>query len=137
MLLHWLRRIRAASAARFAAGEDGDDNDEEVGAMGDAGPGAGSIGSQNASQHSYLGELRDLSTDTAAASHRALHHEPGTILELPLLPMPGVVLFPGETLPLRIFRSGPPACRPSPPTYSATRSPTCSLLHLLTPPTPT
>lgn len=56
------------------------------------------------SQHPYLGEISDIQGRTFLG---------GTVDErviLPLFPMQGIVLFPGETLPLRVFDSGKHYC---------------------------
>eukprot|EP00899_Mesostigma_viride_P010433 jgi/Mesvir1/19391/Mv10426-RA.1 len=52
-----------------------------------------------ASSHSYLGEVDDV-------NHRSgiLLLPPGTSVELPLFHLDGIVLFPGDTLPLRVIQ---------------------------------
>ncbi|KAJ1410500.1 hypothetical protein B484DRAFT_423186 [Ochromonadaceae sp. CCMP2298] len=50
--------------------------------------------------HSYLGDgLRDLRRMGTATEEDV---DPDRVLELLLIPLPGVVLFPGETIPLRL-----------------------------------
>lgn len=58
--------------------------------------GAAEISLPLAATHAYLGEA----TTGSAFSRTDL--EAGSIVEMPILPLPGVVLFPGESLPLRL-----------------------------------
>ncbi|OQS05707.1 5'-AMP-activated protein kinase catalytic subunit [Thraustotheca clavata] len=49
--------------------------------------------------HSYLGE------DVGITRHTTAYYEPGTMIDLPLVILPQIVIFPGETLPLRMLSS--------------------------------
>lgn len=53
-----------------------------------------------AATHAYLGQAR---SDTVIRSRKDL--EVGSTVEMPILSLPGVVLFPGESLPLRLHNS--------------------------------
>jgi cereblon len=47
--------------------------------------------------HSYLGDVEDVARGAILAE--------GSIVRLPLILLGGVVLFPGETLPLRLYNT--------------------------------
>ncbi|CAK4717292.1 hypothetical protein LEN26_008766 [Aphanomyces euteiches] len=47
--------------------------------------------------HSYLGE------DMAVLGSKSAHFVPGSVVDMPLVVLPDLVIFPGETLPLRML----------------------------------
>ncbi|KAK9027080.1 hypothetical protein V6N11_066926 [Hibiscus sabdariffa] len=71
-------------------------SDDDPDATGDASMDDFTFNTQLTSLHSYLGEVND-------THHRSAFWEGGTIVNLPLYHIEGVVLFPEATLPLRVI----------------------------------
>jgi hypothetical protein len=81
--------------------EDGDD--ASLCSSSDDGSGGNDDGDADApaDAHTYLGSLADLLPPAQASGDAATPQASATLPALPLLVVPGMVLFPGTTLPLR------------------------------------
>ncbi|KAL4443928.1 hypothetical protein ABPG75_011665 [Micractinium tetrahymenae] len=90
----------ADGVAAVAAGGGGGGAAEAPAAAAPAGPAAGeALDPTVVARHSYLGEVDDLEGSTSLL-------EEGQVYRLPVLPLDGLVLCPGNTLPLRLTFRG-------------------------------
>lgn len=99
-----LEELQVEEVDEFHDSSDDDNNNNDhrdltIG-YGSAGvvPGEFTYNTCIASLHTYLGDVED-------THHRTAFLDGGTVLNLPLFYLQGVVLFPGATLPLRVIES--------------------------------